>query len=240
MGDLRRPNRGPASAVAIVGPVSPLPDAFAGGAIGAGRLPKEVIATRRRRRLLEAAVVVIARRGYTATTLDHILGAAKVGVGTFYELFESKEDLLARAHEHTLAAAREPIVAAIAAESDWGRQVRAALAALLALIAERPLQARFALGEVQGGGPEALARYEGMLAEADHALRRGRGAGALAPGLPEGLEHSLVSGVAWVLQQRILSGGREADVRTLAPQLLAILAEPYLGEEQVRRLGAGD
>jgi AcrR family transcriptional regulator len=120
MGDLRRPNCLAAWAVAIVGAVTPLPDAFAGGAIGAGRLPKGVIATRRRERLLEAAVGVIARRGYTATTLDHILGAAKVGVGTFYELFESKEDLLARAHEQTLARARGSIAAAAAAESDWG------------------------------------------------------------------------------------------------------------------------
>jgi hypothetical protein len=118
--------------------------------------------------------------------------------------------------------------------------VRAALTALLGLIAERPLQARFARVEVQGGGPEALARHEAMLAEASRALCGGRGVEGVAPGLPEGLEHSLVSGVAWVLGQRVLAGGREADVRTLAPQLLAILAEPYLGEERVRLLGAGD
>jgi AcrR family transcriptional regulator len=219
--------------------VASLPDAFTGAAVGTERLPKEVIVEHQRERVLEAAVAVIAKRGYTATTLDHILAAAKVGVGTFYELFESKDALLAAAHERTLAVCRERITTAVATERDWGRQVRAAVAALLELIAAEPQTARFALVEAQRGGPETLSRYEAMLTEASEALRSGRRIKGAAEGLPEGLEFSLVAGVVWVLQQRIVAGTAMRR-RTVLPQLVGILAEPYLGEKKVQRLLAGD
>jgi AcrR family transcriptional regulator len=223
----------------MLGAMASLPEAFTGRAVGAERLPKEVIVSHQRERVLEAAVAVIAKRGYTATTLDHILVAAKVGVGTFYELFENKDALLAAAHERTLAVGRERIAAAVAGERDWGRQVRAAVEALLELIAEEPQTARFALVEVQSGGPEALGRYEAMLAEASEALRSGRRVKGAAEGLPEDLEFSLVSGVVWVLQQRIVAGTATRG-RTVMPQLVGVLTEPYLGEKKVQRLLAGD
>jgi AcrR family transcriptional regulator len=219
--------------------VASLPEAFTGRAVGAERLPKEVIVEHQRERVLESAVAVIAKRGYTATTLDHILAAAKVGVGTFYELFENKDALLAAAHLRTLAVGRERITTAVAGERDWGRQVRAAVAALLELIAAEPQTARFVLVEAQRGGPETLKRYEAMLDEASDALRSGRAIKGAAKGLPEGLEFSLVAGVVWVLQQRIVAGTATGG-RTVLPQLVGILAEPYLGEKKVQRLLAGD
>jgi AcrR family transcriptional regulator len=219
--------------------VAALPKAFTGGAVGAERLPKEVIAEHQRQRLLEAAVAVIAKRGYNATTLDHILAAAKVGVGTFYELFENKEACFLTAYETTIERGKDLAAAAVAAESGWGERVLAGLRAVLAFIATEPLAARFAIVEVQSAGPAALARYEEMLEEATAALRTGRGLSAGAKKLPASLEFSLVGGVVWVLQQRI-AAGEVRRIEAALPQLFEILAEPYLGERQVADLLATD
>lgn len=44
--------------------------------------------------LLEATVIVLARRGYEATTTNHIADAAGVSIGTLYHYFPSKEALI--------------------------------------------------------------------------------------------------------------------------------------------------
>src|ERR1700739_4962821 len=47
----------------------------------------------RRTRLLDAAMQAIRQRGYSATTVDDICGAAGVTKGAFFHHFKSKEDL---------------------------------------------------------------------------------------------------------------------------------------------------
>lgn len=47
----------------------------------------------RRNRILEAAAVVFAKHGYQQTTIDQIAEAAGVAKGSFYLVFDSKEDL---------------------------------------------------------------------------------------------------------------------------------------------------
>ncbi len=49
---------------------------------------------RTREKLVEAARVVIARKGIDATTIADITGEADVGIGSFYNHFESKERLI--------------------------------------------------------------------------------------------------------------------------------------------------
>jgi AcrR family transcriptional regulator len=46
----------------------------------------------RRARLAEAALTLFATRGYSVTSVDEIVGRAKVSKSAFYESFESKED----------------------------------------------------------------------------------------------------------------------------------------------------
>ena len=47
-----------------------------------------------RERLTEAARRVIARKGIDATTIADITSEADVGIGSFYNHFKSKEDLV--------------------------------------------------------------------------------------------------------------------------------------------------
>lgn len=53
-----------------------------------------------RTRLLDAAMQVIREKGYSATTVDDICGAAGVTKGAFFHHFESKEDLGVAAATH--------------------------------------------------------------------------------------------------------------------------------------------
>ncbi len=59
----------------------------------AGRRERQKIT--RRRRIVTAARRLFARRGYGATAIEHVAAAAGLAVGTVYNYFPSKSDLLA-------------------------------------------------------------------------------------------------------------------------------------------------
>jgi AcrR family transcriptional regulator len=188
-----------------------------------------------RDRVLTAAAEIVAKRGYNSTTVDHIVSAAGIGVGTFYELFGNKEDCFLQAYERVIAEGRERIAAAVPPDRPWAEQVYAALGAVLTTIASRPLDARLALVEVQTAGPAALARHEQTLDALVPALRAGRRSSPLASELPAMLETAISGGVVWLLQQRIAEGQVD-DIEPLLPELARIVIEPYFGEAEAERL----
>ncbi len=199
---------------------------------GHPRLAREVIAQHQRERVLTAAAEVIAKRGYNSTTVDHIVSAAGIGVGTFYDLFDNKEDCFLQAYEQIVAEGREQIAAAVLADRPWPEQTCAALKAVLSMIAARPLDARLALVEVQTAGPAALIRHEATLDSAATFLRSGRESSPLASELPATLETAIVGGILWFLQQRILMSEIE-DIEATLPELGEIAVRPYFGEAEV-------
>jgi AcrR family transcriptional regulator len=203
----------------------------------AGRqpLPREVMEAHQRERVLDAAVGVFAKRGYQATTVDHIVAAARIGVGSFYSLFDGKEDCFLQAFDRIVADGREEIVAALPADASWPEQVVAVLRALLELISSRHLQARLALVEVQTAGPAAMARYEATLDSIVPHLARGRELSPIAEELPATLETATIGGLLWLLQQRILTAEFEPSEQLLC-ELVEIVAGPYLGEAETNKL----
>lgn len=204
-----------------------LPEHLRPDPVGRERLPREVVAEHQRDRILDAATGVFAERGYQGATVDHIVAAAHVGVGSFYERFDNKGACFVAAYDRIAAAARARIVAALPAEAPWGESLVAGLGALLAAIEADPAAARLGLVEVHAAGPAALARHERNLDEAAAALRGGRAQGDVGADLPESLEFATVGGISWYLQQRLAAG--EADEATaLLPDLLEIVSEPFL------------
>ncbi|MQY27942.1 hypothetical protein NRB56_35250 [Nocardia sp. RB56] len=71
---------------------------FEVNAVPCRRVPPSALRDRKRERtrrsLLEAAVELFETRGYEATTVADIAAAAEVGTRTFFNYFESKEELL--------------------------------------------------------------------------------------------------------------------------------------------------
>ncbi len=207
-------------------------------AVGTERISQEVLKEHQRERVIRAAIKVFAKRGYQGTTVDHLVAAAKIGVGNFYSLFDGKEECFLLAYSAVVDAARERVEEALPTDGDWPHQVRAGLQAVLEMIEEEPAQARLALAEVQTAGPAALERYRETMDSIEPLLARGRELSPIAEQLPPRLEEGLVGGLAWFLQQRILSGEFKGAAAHL-PEALEIVVEPYLGPEAVAELAAG-
>jgi AcrR family transcriptional regulator len=203
--------------------------------VGQERVSRYVVDAHQRERILEAATEVFAKRGYPATTVDHIVAAARIGVGRFYAFFDGKEDCFAQVFDRVVARARERILAAVPAKAPWPDQAVAALRLLLELIAEEPHAARIALVEVQTAGPDSLSRYEDLLDGFTPALREARQLSPVGAELPDTFEDATIAGVAWLLHQRIVSG-ELANVEGLLPDLVGILVEPYVGEAEAGTL----
>lgn len=214
-----------------------LPEHLLPAPVGRERLPREVMEEHQRARVLEAATEVFAKRGYQGTTVDHIVSAASIGVGSFYSLFDGKQDCFLATYDRIIAEGRSRIEETVPADSPWPQRVLECLRVLLLMIEEQPLAARIALVEVQTAGHDALAHHQRTSDEAAEALHGGREHSTVASELPATLEYATVGGLTWFLQQRI-AAGETAEAGALLPEVLEIVVEPYLGAEATAQLSA--
>lgn len=91
-----------------------------------------------RSRLLDGLAESITERGYRASTVAHIVRAARTSKRTFYDHFTSKEECfleLLRVDNEALA---ERIRAAVDPQADWQDQIRQAVRAYVTQIRSRP------------------------------------------------------------------------------------------------------
>ncbi len=215
--------------------VAALPEHLQPLPAGRQRLPREVMEAHQRDRVISAAIEVFAKRGYQATTVDHIVAAATIGVGSFYALFDGKEDCFLQAFDRIVAQSRERIAAHQSPSAAWPEQACAALYSLLDLIAAEHFQARLVLVEAQTAGPVAEARYHSTLEQLAALMRRGRALGSATAQLPASFEEVTLAGLAWLLHQRLVVA-RLADIAELFPEMAEMLLEPYLGEAEASRV----
>jgi AcrR family transcriptional regulator len=199
--------------------------------VGRERLSRETLSALQRERIIDAAIEVFAKRGYQSTTVDNIVSAAKIGVGSFYAHFDGKDDCLLQCYAKIAAEARERIDAVVDPTRSWAQQTCAVLYELLAMIAAEPLKARVVLLEVQTGGPAAVALYTASVEEAIGFMANGREAGKPDPLPPATFEEATVSGIAWLLQQRLTRGELDG-IADLFPEVAEVVLEPYLGAER--------
>ena len=197
-------------------------------------MSKEELGALQREKILTAAIQVFAKRGYQPTTVENIVNAAGIGVGGFYAHFEGKDDCLLQAYARIVDEERERIAAAVPAEASWPQQLCAALAELLRAIAAEPAKARIALVEIQTGGAAALRRHGEMQDEAVALLRAGRAQSGADPEPPATFEEATVSGLVWLLQQRVVRGELE-DLGDLLGEMAEMILDPYLGTERTRQ-----
>jgi len=183
-----------------------------------------------RTRVVEAAIDVFAEKGYPTTTVDDLVNAARVGVGSFYALFGGKEECLVAAYDAAAKEAQAEAITAASSAATWGAQVAVGLKALLKWVQREPAKARIALIEIQSAGPSALRSYEETLDAVAGFLAQGREVGEVARPLPETLEQTTVNGIAWLLHRRLST--RDANsLDSLLGELAHLILEPYLGEE---------
>jgi AcrR family transcriptional regulator len=198
--------------------------------------PRDIVADHQRQRILAATIDLVAKRGYRGTSIDHILRSARVGYTAFDGLFADKEECFCAAFDRVVGDARARIAIAVPPSAPWPEQVCAALHSLLELIAAEPFRARLVLAESHTAGELALQRYQSLLDEAALLLREGRALrSADAPELPPTLEEASVSGISWLLNQRVVLTELEG-VEELFAELALIVLEPYLGNAAAHAL----
>ena len=216
--------------------VTKLPPALSRESVEEARISVETHTEERRGQILALLTDVFAKRGYQAATVDHLVAGGKTSMGGFYKFFEGKEDCFVQAFDRVVAQARERVLEVQEPGFDWAAGTAAGLRALVEMIAEETFSAKVVLLEAQTGGPEAVRRYNETLAEAAALLRRGRTeSGGHAPDLPDSFEDATVSGVVWLLQNR-LARGDAVSAEELYPQVAKVLLEPYLGTKTAERL----
>jgi AcrR family transcriptional regulator len=208
--------------------VASLPDHLLPGAVGREPISRDVLEQHQRRRVLTAAAGVFARRGYRSTTVEQIVSSAKIGVGSFYGLFEGKEDCFLCLYDLIVAEAEEVVGVAAAGEGRWEERVVEVLRALLELAAAEPGRARVAIVEAPTAGPAAQARYAETVARLAAGLGEGRSGDASGEGPPAGFEHAAVAGLAWTLHQR-LAVGEPLVVAELLPEMADFVVAPFAG-----------
>src|SRR6185503_13680000 len=121
----QRLTKGAANARVAVIPASPA-DA------PVGRRQRRAVETRMR--LFRCALALIAERGFPNVTVEDITEAADVGKGTFFNYFESKDDVLSVVAEIQLGKVREALQEAESAKNS----IHATLRHLLQRVSEEP------------------------------------------------------------------------------------------------------
>ncbi len=205
-----------------------LPDHLMPAPVGREPLPREVLEQHQRDRVLAAAVGVFAEHGFQAATVEHLVAAARIGVGTFYALFSGKEECFLALYDRVVVEAGEEVAAAVPADAPWAERAGAGLRAVLELVAAEPDRALVVIVEAQRAGTAAERRYTETTTRLAAALSGGRGEDGTGEGPPPSFEQAAVAGLAWALGER-LEAGEPVVVAELLPEMESFLTAPFEG-----------
>lgn len=199
-----------------------------------------MVVANQRERLIAGVIAAVAEHGYGETTITAVVKAAELSRKTFYEHFANKEECFKAAYEASFEYLRGG-VAAVAAEEDWGKMVRARLEGLLGVLAGEPELASFFLIATPGVGDAIAERHHQAMRELVGTLIEGapsaKGDGGGEP--LETREQALAGGISRLVVRR-LSDGEAASLPELLPALTELVLWPFLGgEEAVRVAGEG-
>jgi AcrR family transcriptional regulator len=187
---------------------------------------RELGARERRSRLLDAMVVACDQQGYENTTVADLLALAEVSRGHFYTLFESKDDCFVATLEALLEAAVDEIAGRLPAEEMPEERGRAALTAIVDLVAAQPAAARLCIVETLASGgvgqEQTAAAFERFTGLAHASLRSMEG----REGLSEDLSLGVLGGIYQVLYRRLLER-RDTELAEIVDPLWDWLTSYY-------------
>jgi AcrR family transcriptional regulator len=199
-------------------------------------LSPEFVARNQRERLIAGLIQALYEVGYQKTTVSLIGQRAAVSKSDFYKHFESKDDCFIAAYDEAAARIRERVADSCGRDpgDPWPLRVRAAIDALLKLLAAEPALASIVLVEGLRAGRGVYDRYQEAIESFVGCLREGAPGGAE---VPEATDEAVVGGVASMLGRRVLAGEAE-QLGQLFPEILQFVLSAYLGAEEARRIGS--
>ena len=187
-----------------------------------------------RTRILRAMAEVVGERDTHSVTVKDVASRAGVPRAVFNEQFEDLEDCFLAAFELGVRRGRTVMAAAYSGQPTWVDGVRAALAALLALLEEDPVLSRLWVVYSLGGGPRVLRRRATVSGVLCAFVDRGRQEGLTRVEPPALTAEGVVGAVLAIVQARLLAADPE-PLRDLQGQLMSLILLPYLGAGAAKR-----
>lgn len=187
-----------------------------------------------REKIVTAIAKAVAEYGYAQLTMEQVLAYAGVAPEEFEAHFPSLEQGLLAAQEVFLERLLLEVAAACDLDRPWPDNVRAALEAALAYVADANAMARGFTVEATAASLAASERQFAALGDFAELLREGRRFYPQAAEMPPETERALVGGVASIVSGRLLSEEPRALI-ALEPQLAEFLLVPYLGRAEANR-----
>jgi AcrR family transcriptional regulator len=187
-----------------------------------------------RTRILRAMAEVVSEREMHSVTIKDVAARAGISRAKFNEQFTDLEDCFLAAFELGVRRGRSAMASAYSGENTWIDGVRAALAALLAMLEEEPALARLWVVYSLGGGPRVLRRRAAISAVLCEFVDRGRREGLARVEPPELTAEGVVGAVLAIVQARLLSPDPE-PLSTLQGQLMSLILLPYMGSAVAKR-----
>jgi AcrR family transcriptional regulator len=187
-----------------------------------------------RRKIVTAIAKAVAAYGYAQLTVEQALAYAGVTPEEFEAHFPSLEQGLVAAQEDFLERLRMEVAAACDLDRAWPDNVRAALDAALAYLADGNAMARGFAVEATATSLAASERQNAALETFADLLRQGRRYYPRAAAMPPETERALVGGIASIVSGRLLTEEPQSLI-DLEPQLAEFLLVPYLGRAEANK-----
>jgi AcrR family transcriptional regulator len=192
-------------------------------AVGPHGLPREHVVAVQRDRLIDAFVQVVAERGYESAGVKVICKRAGVAYSTFYDLFESKEQLFLAAYDAGIGILIDAARHAPTPKDpdDLRSRVEAGMGAILHALADNPQFARFFAVEIHKAGTEAQDRVDETFEQAFLLYAKSQlAANRKSPAVDIG---PLVIGGAYTRIYFYIRNGRTAELPELLPVLTSFI-----------------
>lgn len=174
-------------------------------------------------------------KGFDATTVSDVCDAAGVPRASFDVVFGGKEECFSATVEAALEQARQRVAEATSPRRTWAANLRDGATALLRFLAGRPTFAHVLLIEAPLVGGRAAALAESARDELLAFLERGHD--QAADEIPSSAARGALSGTEALAVKGIV-GGEPGELSKAAPDVVYMLAVPFLGVGEAQRLAA--
>jgi len=184
-------------------------------------------------RILSAMVEVASEHGTESATVARVAARAGVSTGTFYDLFENRDDCLTALIDEAVATATKRVGAADDPQASWVDRVRAGLLALLELLDEERELARLCIAHALAS-PTVLTQRRDVLDKLTRIIDEGRRAGRASRNPPPLAAQGVLGGALGLIHAQLSARDQRSLVEALNP-LMSLVVLPYLGASAARK-----
>lgn len=198
--------------------------------------PEQLGAYDHAERAMRGLEALLSEQTFAETTMEQVAKRAGMSVRTLYANFASRQDLMLAAIDSAGAQVAAVALPAFRRQPSPAEGIRAALGAMLGLLATRPNLAHLLLSAAYEGGGPALRQRAESLRPLEQLFNR---VTPDDPQIPRGLaSEALLGGVLWLARRRTREAGA-GSLPGLTPIVTFIALAPTLGAEQATAAAEG-